>query len=299
MNKIKSILNYLLWIPFGISTGAFVLYFRYFFTGKSTPDVEVINAINLVMERYLKIGLFSLFVGLLLVFINKISKVIFNEDKYYNEKYPWTDLKNNVNTNEKINNLSPEKEEKSFEVENELPEDEYKEDSAEFAVESDYIINEIEESNEPIAQDLKNNDKIEARLIEDDANSLETLIEEKIETALEEKRQTIIKVDSSKVKIDGFKHCPKCSNLIVDDAVICVHCGILLDESLRERVINQTVINNKNKKFNLASLAINAIIILVSLIIIILLCSKIGTQKTENEANLNTQSNLIENMIKK
>lgn len=295
MKKIKTFINYFIWIPYAVSVGAFALYFRYYFTVKLAPNVEITEAINLVMERYLKIGLFSLFLGLLLTFIVKISKIIFNEDKYYNNKYPWTNLEEKKEEELK-------KEEEKFNIENAFDdsfiakEREKEVEEVNDALEDDYVINENPLVDEKIVNDLEVGNKIKARFIDDDSKSLETIEDDTI-IIPENKKQLVIKVDSSKVKIDGFRHCPKCNNLIVEDAVICVHCGVLLDETIKSK--DNYKVSNRNKIFSPAKLAVDAIIILISFIIIILLCQKIETQKLENESNLNTKTTTISDILKK
>lgn len=296
MKNIKKVFNYITWIPFAVSIGAFILYLRYYFQIGIAANSVVSAQVNLIMDRYLKVGLFSLFIGLVILFINRISKLIFNEDKYYEEKYPWMNEKNNIKT-----------------LEEEFRENASKEIEEKVIKKEDYVIQENYNSDEQIQKDMKDNKVLKARFIDgskeekmleiltDEDEELEVLSLDNVVLMPEVKRQTVIKVDSSKVRIDGFKKCPKCGNLLVDEAVICVHCGILLDESLKTKKIVKKEENyvkvKQKKKFNSVRFAINSIIILLGLIAIILMCNKIQEQKKINESKM-TMKTTVEKINK-
>lgn len=315
MKKLKTITGYLLWIPFAVSIGAFALYFKYLFTVKKA-DTAITSAINQVINRYYRIGLFCLLVGLFILIINRLLKIIFNEDKYYAEKYPWVKNamdKKIIKKNKKINksiteNNIPEinnTEEKIID-DNKIIVNELNEENN-YEKEDKYVINENKVVYDKIASDLDEDKIIKARFIEDNHDkNIEVLSndnEEETEilnldsviSVPERKNQTIIKVNSSKVKIDGFIHCPKCNNFVVEDAVVCVHCGVLLDESLRNK-INKNKKNVKVRKFNGVKFAINAIIIIICFMVIVLLCHRIESQKKLNDKNINSQK--VESVIK-
>lgn len=286
--KFKKVMNYFIWIPFAVAIGAFILYFRYLFEINLFANTPVTAQVNAIMDRYLKIGLFSLFVALLILLVNKISKLFFNNDKYYEENHPWTKENTIEDTKEEPVTI----EENDLEVEDVITETEENDD---------YIIRENIITNDKISEDIKNNKVLKARFIDrneekmieiltDDEEEIEVLSLDNVVVMPEIKRQTVIKVDSSKVKIDGFKKCPKCGNFIVDEAVICVHCGILLDKSLKGKTDG---VRRKDKKiFNPVKFAINGIIIILGLIGIILMCNKIEDQKIINESNINSQTNI-------
>ncbi len=265
--KLKKIMNYLMWIPFAIAIGSLTLYFKYFFEVKVISTVAVTGLINVAMNRYLKIGLFSLFIGLLLLFVSKLSKLLF-EDKYYNETYPWTNLEN-YNDN-KV-------EEKQIDEIKEIKE-----------IKEDIIINNVNNSSK-LSKDLNSNKVLKARFINkndekmieiltDEDEELEVLSLDDVVVMPEVKKQTVIKLDSSKVNIEGYKHCHKCNNLVDKDAVICVNCGVLLNDKIK----------TKKHLFNPISFAINLIIILFGIIAIIILSNKIVEQKKINEENINS-----------
>lgn len=286
MKNIKKVFNYMTWIPFAVSIGAFILYLRYYLQIGINESSFVSAQINLIMDRYLKVGLFSLFIGLLILFINRISKLIFNDDKYYEEKYPWMNENNNVQSLE---------EQLKIKAEHEIEEK---------VVDDDYVIEENYNSDEQIQKDMKANKVLKARFIDssneekmieiltDEDEEIEVLNLDNVVLMPEVKRQTVIKVDSSKVRIDGFKKCPKCGNLLVDEAVICVHCGVLLDESIKTNKIvkKEETWVKKKRKFNTVRFAINSIIILLGLIAIILMCNKIQEQKQINENKMTMKS---------
>lgn len=286
MKNIKKVFNYMTWIPFAVSIGAFILYLRYYLQIGINESSFVSAQINLIMDRYLKVGLFSLFIGLLILFINRISKLIFNDDKYYEEKYPWMNENNNVRSLEEQLKINAE-----HEIEEKVTDD-------------DYVIEENYNSDEQIQKDMKANKVLKARFIDssneekmieiltDEEEEIEVLKLDNVVLMPEVKRQTVIKVDSSKVRIDGFKKCPKCGNLLVDEAVICVHCGVLLDESIKTNKIvkKEETWVKKKRKFNTVRFAINSIIILLGLIAIILMCNKIQEQKQINENKMTMKS---------
>lgn len=280
--KFKKVLNYFIWIPFAVSIGAFILYFRYLFEINLFANTPVTSQVNAIMDRYLRIGLFSLFVALLILLVNKISKLIFNDEKiYYEENHPWT-------KKEEDEKEADTKESVSIKEKNDK---------------DDYIIREDIPVNDKIKEDINSNKILKARFIDkndekmieiltDEDEEIEVLSLDNVVVMPEVKKQTVIKVDSSKVKISGFKKCPKCGNFIVDEAVICVHCGILLDESLKGKVDGTKRI--KKKKFNPVIFIVNFLIIILSLFLIFLVSNKIINQKTENYKNIN----VVEQKIK-
>lgn len=331
--KYKRILNYFLWIPFAISIGGFALYFRYLIDVKFISTVAVTGVIKAAMDRYLKIGLFSLFAGFFLLFFNKLSKLIFNEDKYYNETYPWTNVDNyEVKETDKLSTLNLKEIQSHIKVEEPLIEktqtineikveekiidtpkivEEIKVDEPlveklknepEFIKEKDYIINLKSDSEEKIVKDIKSDKILKARFIDrddeklieiltDDEEELEVLSIDKVVLMPEVKKETVIKVHSSNVHVDGYKHCPKCKNLVDEDAVICVYCGILLNDKFKKKM-------EKKHPFNPISFAINALIIIFGIIGIIVMCNKIQDQKAVNESKVGVKTN-INNIFKK
>lgn len=277
--KKDKIINYLLFIPFAIAIGSFLIYFKYLIQVKVISTVPVTSLVNIAMNRYLKIGLFSTFIGLLFLLTNRISKLLFNKS-YYDEKYPWTNYKKEVK-----------KEPKTL-VENTI-------DDVEETIKDndDYIINMNSTITDKISNDIKNETILKARFIDkDDEKMIEILTDEeevnevisldKVVIMPEVKKQTVIKIAASNINLKGFKHCPKCSNLISDEAVLCVHCG----ESLKQEKVTKT-----NKiKFNPIIFAINSIIVLLGIIAIIVMLNKINEQKTINESKVNSKTNINE-----
>lgn len=275
--KFNKILNYLMFIPFAIAIGAFALYFKYLIQVKVISTVVVTSLVNIAMNRYLKIGLFSTFIGLLFLFTNRISKLFFSES-YYKEKYPWTNYKVETEENTKIENTIDDIEETITDNE-------------------DYIINMNSNVSDKISNDIKNEKILKARFIDqDEEKMIEILTDEdevkevisldKVVIMPEVKKQTIIKIASSDINLKGFMHCPKCNNLISDEAILCVHCG----ESLKKEKINKI---NK-PKFNPIIFAVNSIIVLIGIIAIIIMLNKISEQKTINESKVNSKTNINE-----
>ena len=71
----KKILNYLLWLPFAVSISSFVLYFVTAVKIK-LKNTFVTESIQNTLKMYLIIGLISLFIGLLIVFVKKVIKLL-------------------------------------------------------------------------------------------------------------------------------------------------------------------------------------------------------------------------------
>ena len=70
----KKISNYLLWLPFAVSISSFVLYFVTTVKIK-LKNTFVTESIQNTLKMYLIIGLISLFIGLLIVFVKKVIKL--------------------------------------------------------------------------------------------------------------------------------------------------------------------------------------------------------------------------------
>lgn len=270
--KSNKILNYLLFIPFAIAIGAFALYFKYLIQVKVISTVAVTSMVSIAMSRYLKIGLFSTFIGLLFLLTNRISKLFFNKS-YYNENYPWTNYK---------------------EENNEIKEEIKIVDEEEKVIDNDdYIININSNVKDKISNDIKKETILKARFIDKDEEKMieiltdedevkEVLSLDKVMIMPEVKKETVLKISNSDIELKGFIHCPKCSNLLSDDAIICVHCG----ESLKEK--------NKKRIFDPIIFAVNSIIVLLGIIAIVVMLNKITEQKIINEEKINAKTNINE-----
>ncbi len=77
----KKILKYLLWLPFAVSIGSFVIYTRYILMFKIDSNIIVTDEIKDTLNIYLIVAFISLFVGLLIIFIKKMIKLIKEDNK--------------------------------------------------------------------------------------------------------------------------------------------------------------------------------------------------------------------------
>lgn len=111
----KKILNYILWLPFAISIGSFVLYFITAIKIK-IKSIFVTEDIQNILKMYLIIGLISLFIGLLIIFIKKLIKLfksnkdikeikIINQEKNENKNIFMLKIVNPIISDNKITGL--------------------------------------------------------------------------------------------------------------------------------------------------------------------------------------------------
>ena len=299
MNKISKIISYCIWIPFAVSIGAFILYLRYYLQIGLDANSIVSAQVNLIMARYMRIGLFSLFIGLLILFINRLSKFIFNGDKKYIEEHPWMD-KNNVNNDkdeEFMNftqsvdesvNISNEELTDAISIDKKEDEEDIFEEDMFNAINSkkevEYIINDNPSIDNSLSNELKEEKILKARFINnnedkmieiltDDEEVNEILSLDEVVIMPEIKRETVIRVSSDNVILKNYKKCPKCNSFVSVDQDVCTNCGIFLR---KQQIV-------KNKSNNIFKLVFDIITIILCLGLILVLCDKIQKQKMIND----------------
>ena len=259
----KKVINFIIFIPFAIAIGAFVLYFKTLFTIKGASKVTELMEVMLV--RYRNIGIFCLATGVFFLFLRSLYNyfIIDDEEEIRNERvldkissrqtndnYKYTFNENNI-----INDLLNNKDLKAVFYNGSVTEKIVK---------------------------FKNYDK-EKNIIEfydyTKEKNVKKVVEKKTITEPVKKEYVVKKEEYDMTK---FKKCHKCKSIIARDSVICVHCGTVL----KPHKLN----DNKTTRFNPVKFAINMIVILLSIILLLLCINIINNQSKINRSNLNISS---------
>ena len=265
MNK-RKIYNFIIFIPFAIALGSFVLYFKYLFTIKASDTLKVTELMEVSLVRYRNIGIFCLALGVFLLFIKTIwdyfriddDIALRNErvlDKISSKKIDEDEYKYSFNENNIINDLLGGKTLKAI-----------------------FHSDDIEEKNIR----FKNYDS-DKNVIEfyDLSNKSKNIV--KTETKKETKVVSTPIINVIKDDIDfnsnDFKKCHKCKNIVAKDAIMCVHCGTNFKQVKEEK--------SRTNSFNPIRFALNLITILLCIILVLLCFSKIFGQSKLNRNNLN------------
>lgn len=270
----KKVFKYLSWIPFAISIGSLILYFRYFIMFKLDSNLVMTDKVKETLNNYLILVFVSLFVGLLIILFKKIFNLINTDNKDKARKV----IQNNTSNNEVLNNIE----------DNQGFIDAIKNNSKTFCT-----IN--EESN--FIKYVKSNKIIKVKLSEPiNGQSLKGKIidtDEDIEILL---LDDDIKYYNKNDVIDSIR-CPKCNNMVNKDAFICTNCGILLNKSALNDIMQdfsckkKTKENNdieiRPKKFNFITFSVNFLIIILCIFLIFLIGNKIINQRQQNYNNMN------------
>ena len=74
----KKVFKYLLWLPFAVSIGSFVLYLRYIIMFKLDSNIIVTDQIKNTLNGYLIVAFTSLFIGLVIILFKKIMNLVHN-----------------------------------------------------------------------------------------------------------------------------------------------------------------------------------------------------------------------------
>ena len=250
MNKTK---NYLKFLPFAICLGSLLIYLIYTLYIKINPAVIVTDKLISNLKAYLIIALISLFIGLLIIFIEKIRN-----------------LNPNITKEEKNIKENDKKDEKIIIIKEE-------ENNNKLNLKFD------KQKKLKVISEKKKDNVIEVKVENKDLN--EILKEEK-EEELEE--QLVLDEDKEYTfKFDGVA-CPSCSSVIAKDAAICPHCGILFDdEILRVLNIHSNSISKKEKKDNKVMVKLaNILLTILFIILIFLVVNLLVNKASENKHNL-------------
>ena len=251
MNK-KKIINFIIFIPFAISIGAFVIYFKYLFSLKGVSKVTEMMSTSLI--RYRNIGVFCLAIGVILLFIKTIYSYFKIEDSSAIRNERVLEKISNKPANETVN----------------------------YSFNENNIINDLLKDQTLIAT-FYNNKKTEKLVKFENYNKEKKIIEfydlSKEETksiAKEEKRVEYVVEKNNNYDRRIFKKCDKCNKIVSKDAVMCVHCGTMF---VSDRDIK--------KKSNPVIFVINLIIILLCFILFLLCVTAIKKQSKVNRNYFN------------
>lgn len=261
--KKKKLINFIIFIPFAIAVGSFVLYFKYLFTIKGASKVTELMEVTLV--RYRNIGIFCLALGVFLLFIKSLISYfrIDDEEEVRNERV--------------LDKISS----KTYE------------DTSKYSFNENNIINDLLKG-----QDLKAvfyNGSVTEKIVkfknyDKDKNIIEFYDFTKEKTIKNEDRKVVAEqvkedyvIKKDNYDVNNFKKCYKCKNIIARDSVICVHCGTVLKP-------NKLNNSNKNTAFNPIRFVVNLIVILLCIILILLCFNKINNKYNSNRENFNISS---------
>lgn len=222
----KRITKYLLWIPFAVSIGAFILYLRYIIMFKLNSNLVITDQVSNVLNNYLIVAFISLFIGLFIILFKKVMNLVHN----------------NVTIIKNTDNLDQELDQEFID-----------------SVQNDYVKGELEEESN-FMKEFKNKDLIKVKLADNKDN------------------------------IENKKVCPKCNNILDEDAIICTNCGILLDKNILN-VISKNYNVEPKKKFSILNLIVNIVVIILCIFLIFLIGNKIINKTNQNYNNMNIEIN--------
>lgn len=264
MNK-KKLYNFLMFVPFAVALGSFVLYFKYLYTLNSAKTLKVTQLMESSIIRYRNIGVFCLALGIFLIFIKTLIQYLSINEDDSNEKVldrisnKIIDTENKYSFNETniVNDLLKEKILTAIFYNSTLENRNLK------------FKNYNNEKNIIEFYDLTKNDVKDER--KQDSNKL---IGEPI----------IINSDFI-FNSDEFKECSKCKNIIAKDAIMCVHCGTMIKTKKLKKERKEKI-----NLFNPVKFALNMIVILLCIILLLLCLNKIKNQSEINKNNFNVNN---------
>ena len=261
--KNKKLIDFIVFIPFAFSIGAFLIYIRYLLKLKSTSNLEVIALIESSIVRYRNIAIFALAVGIVLLFIKTLYEFLTIDNK--KEVIYEENVLDRISTRK--NTI---REYKTFD---------------ETRIINDLLKDKILKVNF-IDSNIKNK-LVKFSYYNEKDNYLELIDLEEIKEVKKEvipetrKRDYIL----SKLQEKDFTRCKNCNHLIAKEAVMCVNCGILLKKG--KIVTKEEVVVKEKNIFNPIKFVINLIIILLCFILVLLFINKITRQNDINKQNLN------------
>ena len=266
MNK-KKIINFIIFIPFAIAIGAFILYFKASFDIKNANKVTEIMEVTLV--RYRNIGIFSLIIGVILLFIKSLIN------------YFRIDNEIEVRRERVLDKISSRQ----------------KEEGIKYSFNENNIINDLLKDQELTA--VFYNDKITEKIVKfknydktkntiefydyskSDAEKKEIVKKEVVTISEPVKKEYVINKENT-YDSKQFKKCFRCKKIVAKDSIICVHCGTVLKPNKIEQ--------KSKKSFNPIKFAINMIVILLSIVLVLLLINFITKQSKQNRNYFNIQT---------
>lgn len=259
MNR-RKLINFIIFIPFAIAVGAFIIYFKYMFTLKGASKVT--NIMGATLIRYRNIGVFSLAIGVVLLFIKTLLSYFRIED---------TVEVRNERVLEKISNRQ----------ENE---------TVNYSFNENNIINDLL-NGETLIANFYNGKRTEKLVKFKNYNKEKKIIEfydlskeETTNVIKEERKVEYVSTKNTNYDRRLFRKCDKCNEIVAKDAVMCVHCGTMFEKKIEK---------NKDNT-NPVIFVINLIIILLCIILFLLCFNAIKKQSklNRNYFNINTVEKL-------
>lgn len=250
--KKNRLFNFIIFIPFAIAVGAFIIYFRLLFSLKGAGKVT--NLIGASILRYRKIGIFCLLIGIILLFI----KTIFDHFRL-----DMSDEARDERVLDRISNKQINEE-------------------ATYTFNENNIINDLLKGQTLIANfynDKKTEKLVKFKNYNKDNNVIEfydLTKDEKKTVIAEEKKVEYVKTENYDPK--KFERCYKCNKVVAKDAVMCVHCGTMFEKVKKEETKTRS---------NPVVFIINLIIILLCIILFLLCFNTISKQSKINRGYLN------------
>lgn len=259
------------WIPFGISIGALILYFRYLIMFKMDSNIIVTDVIRATLNQYLIVTFVSLFIGLLFILFDKLKdlketqKIIKEDVKIENENIDASsideDFINAIENNSRVLNTN-----------------------------SNSNFMKYVKSNKVIRVKLSNsinNTTLKGKIVDTDEDIEILLLDEDIED-----------LNFKKNVISPIK-CTKCGNILNEDAFICTNCGVILNKEILNSIIidynnklkredkTEKVIMSKKRKFSIIRFLANLLVIILCLFLIFLIGNKIINEREINFNKMN------------
>lgn len=259
------------WIPFGISIGALILYFRYLIMFKMDSNIIVTDVIRATLNQYLIVTFVSLFIGLLFILFDKLKdlketqKIIKEDVKIENENIDASsideDFINAIENNSRVLNTN-----------------------------SNSNFMKYVKSNKVIRVKLSNsinNTTLKGKIVDTDEDIEILLLDEDIED-----------LNFKKNVMSPIK-CTKCGNILNEDAFICTNCGVILNKEILNSIIidynnklkredkTEKIIMPKKRNFSIIRFLANLLVIILCLFLIFLIGNKIINEREINFNKMN------------
>ena len=267
----KKLWKFCIFVPFALALGAFALYLRYYFELKSKAGTKVTDVLEVSLVRYRNIGIFCLAVGIVLLFIKtlidylKIDKEVQVQEEVgvldrIASKKTKTEAKYTFSENKIITDLLAGKTLKAIFINDKKTSKniQFKSYDSKKSIIEFYDLDPVKE------------EKVVTPVV------APVVVKETIAEPI--KKEVVVINNEPEYDSRLFKKCKKCNKVIAKDAVMCVHCGTVLKEKIKEK---------KESTFNPVRFALNMIVILLCIILILLVITKINNRVEDNKNNMN------------
>lgn len=251
MNR-KKLINFIIFIPFAIAIGAFLIYFKYMLSLKG--DSKVTELMSATLIRYRNIGVFSLAIGVVLLFIKTLYSYFKIDDTVEIRNERVLDKISNKQENETVN----------------------------YSFNENNIINDLL-AGETLIANFYNGKRTEKLVKFKNYNKDKKIIEfydlskeETNKVVKEERKVEYVVEKNNNYDKNLFKKCYKCDKVVAKDAVMCVHCGTMFEKK-----------QDKKKSSNPVVFVINLIIVLLCIILFLLCFNAIKKQSKINRNYFN------------